>query len=98
VGVRIVRERIPELVEGRLLCGAFGLDPLGTIASGALLLAVAPQDAEAVIAACRAAGIDCARIGEVTRATDGVTLESAGGVAPMPEFPQDEISKLFTEG
>jgi hydrogenase expression/formation protein HypE len=97
VGVRIVRERIPVPAEGRLLCEAFGLDPLGTIASGALLLAVAADDAEAVIAACRAAGIDCARIGEVTRATDGVTLASAGGIAPMPEFPQDEISKLFTE-
>ena len=40
VGLRVDRERIPVLREGRVLCEAFGLDPLGTIASGSLLLAV----------------------------------------------------------
>ena len=37
VGLRIDRERVPVLPEGRRLCEAFGLDPLGTIASGSLL-------------------------------------------------------------
>src|SRR5438034_9233722 len=36
VGLRIDRDRIMVLPEGKLLCEAFGLDPLGTIASGAL--------------------------------------------------------------
>src|SRR5207245_344 len=40
VGLRVDRERVPVLAEGRRLCEAFGLDPLGTIASGALLLTV----------------------------------------------------------
>jgi hydrogenase maturation factor len=40
VGLRVDRERIPVLSEGRVLCEAFGLDPLGAIASGSLLLAV----------------------------------------------------------
>ena len=98
VGLRIERERIPVLTEGARLCGAFGLDPLGTIASGALLLTVAPHDADTVIAACRGAGIECAMIGRVTHPAAGVTLVEGGREAGMPSFPQDEISKLFAEG
>src|SRR6266545_2762507 len=43
VGLRVDRERVPVLPEGRRLCEAFGLDPLGTIASGSLLLTVGPD-------------------------------------------------------
>ncbi len=96
VGVRVDRERVPVLAEGRLLCEAFGLDPLGTIASGALLLAVGAADAPAVVSACRAAGVDCATIGRVTPRSDGVSLASGGHARPMPSFPQDEISKVFS--
>lgn len=96
VGLRIAREQISVLPEGRLLCDAFGLDPLGTIASGALLLTVDPGDAERVEAAHREAGIECGVIGWVVSQPEGVVIESAGQVCPMPEFPQDEISKLFS--
>jgi hydrogenase maturation factor len=94
VGIRVDRERIPVLDEGRVLCEAFGLDPLGTIASGSLLLAVDPGDADAVLSACRGAGIACASIGRVTPATEGATLVSGGRARPMPSFPQDEISRV----
>jgi hydrogenase expression/formation protein HypE len=98
VGLRVDRERIPVLPEGRALCEAFGLDPLGTIASGALLLAVAADDAARVAAACRGAGIDCAEIGRVTEASKGVSLATAGHARPMPTFHQDEITRIFSEG
>lgn len=94
-GVRLERERIPLLPDGARLCAAFGLDPLGTIASGALLLAVAPADAERVEAACRSAGITCAAIGAVTERSQGATLVEGGRTRPLPTFPQDEITKLF---
>jgi hydrogenase maturation factor len=95
VGLRIDRERVPVLPEGRRLCEVFGLDPLGTIASGSLLMTVAPGDAEAVTGACRVAGIDCAAIGRVTPASEGVALVSGGHPRPMPAFPQDEITRIF---
>ena len=98
VGLRVDRERIPVLREGRVLCEAFGLDPLGTIASGSLLLAVAPDDAPGVIAACRGAGVECASIGRVTDASQGVSLVTGGHARPMPTFPQDEITRIFSEG
>ena len=95
VGLRVDRERIPVMAEGKTLCEAFGLDPLGTIASGALLAAVAAADAPAVIDACREAGIVCAAIGEVTAPERGVVLKSGGHERPMPSFPQDEITRVF---
>jgi len=95
VGLRIDRERVPVLPEGRRLCEAFGLDPIGTIASGSLLMTVAPGDSEAVTNACRAVGVDCAAIGRVTPASEGVALVSGGHPWPMPSFPQDEITRIF---
>jgi hydrogenase expression/formation protein HypE len=94
VGVRVDRERIPVLDEGRVLCEAFGLDPLGTIASGSLLLAADPSDADGVRGVCLDAGIACAAIGTVTRQGLGVALVSGGIARPMPCFPQDEITKV----
>jgi hydrogenase maturation factor len=98
VGVRVDRERIPVLQEGRVLCDAFGLDPLGTIASGSLLLAVGAADAGDVIDACRGAGVACTAIGTVTAASEGVTLAAAGVARPMACFAQDEITKVFAGG
>jgi hydrogenase maturation factor len=95
VGLRVDRERVPVLPEGRRLCEAFGLDPIGTIASGSLLMTVAPGDADAVTNACRGAGIECAAIGRVTPASAGVALVSGGHPRPMPAFPQDEITRVF---
>jgi hydrogenase expression/formation protein HypE len=95
VGLRIDRERVPVLPEGRRLCEAFGLDPLGTIASGSLLATVAPDDVDKVVSACRAAGVDCTTIGRVTAASDGVALVSGGHARPMPAFAQDEITRIF---
>ncbi|MBM3264890.1 MAG: AIR synthase family protein, partial [candidate division Zixibacteria bacterium] len=43
VGGLIFADRIPVLPETETLCRLFGLDPLGLIASGALILAVAPD-------------------------------------------------------
>jgi hydrogenase expression/formation protein HypE len=97
VGLRIEGERIPVLPEGAALCAAFGLDALGTIASGALLLTLAPADADRVMAAWRGAHIEGAVIGRVTQAADGVMLVTDGRAAAMPTFATDEITKLFKE-
>ncbi len=95
VGLRIDRERIMVLPEGRVLCEAFGLDPLGTIASGALLMTLAPADAGIVIHALAREAIDCHFIGQVVDREQGVTLVSGSRQGPMPVFAQDEITKLF---
>ena len=97
VGLRVERERIPILPEGERLCREFGLDPLGTIASGSLLLTLAPADAALVLHACAREGIDCAFIGQVVPREAGLTLVEGGRPRALPTFPQDEITKLFRE-
>jgi hydrogenase maturation factor len=96
VGLSVEAERIPVVAEGRTLCAEFGLDPLGTIASGALLIALAPAGAGTVLHGCAREGIDCAFIGRVVPRDAGVMLVRAGRAAPLPHFAQDEITRLFT--
>jgi hydrogenase maturation factor len=95
VGLAVEAERIPVLAEGAALCREFGLDPLGTIASGALLLALAPTDAGIVLHALARTGIDAAFIGRVVPRAAGVVLTRGGQPGPLPRFDQDEITRLF---
>jgi hydrogenase maturation factor len=95
VGLRIDRDRIMTLPEGKILCEAFGLDPLGTIASGALLMTLAPVEAGIVIHALARESIDCHYIGQVVPRDQGVTLVDGARQEPLPIFPQDEITRIF---
>jgi hydrogenase expression/formation protein HypE len=97
VGLRIDHDRIMVLPEGRALCEAFGLDPLGTIASGALLLTLAPAEAGLVLHALARESIDCHFIGQVVPAEQGVTLVEGTRQWPLPTFARDEIARLFAE-
>lgn len=95
VGLRVDAGALPVLEPARTLCAALGLDPLGVIASGALLVAVAPEEADAVIRACDERGIPCVRIATAERAEDGaawVRVDGAGEA--LPRFDQDELARL----
>lgn len=74
------------------VCAAFGLDPLATIASGALLLATNAEDATAVCAALAAAGIPCRWIGHVVA---GETAVVSPDGTPWPRPARDEIAKAY---
>lgn len=96
VGLRIHEEAIPILPETQALCAHLGLDPLGLIASGALLIAVAPADAARVVAALEAEGIQAAAIGEATPHPEECVLVNREGMErPLPAFSRDELARLF---
>jgi hydrogenase expression/formation protein HypE len=95
VGLEVDEAAIPILPETQILCQQLGLDPLGLIASGALLLAVAPEDAGTILAALEEAGIAAARIGRVVERKRGIVLQSKAGEQPLPRFERDEIARLF---
>ena len=82
----------PETLE---LCAAFGMDPWGVIASGSLLVAVAPEDADGVLASLAATGVEGAVIGRVRESARGVVRLDSGRAAPLPPFERDEIAKAF---
>ena len=77
------------------LCQFFELDPLGVIASGALLIALSEADVEPVCRALQDAEIPVAPIARAMPASYGLVLHTADGTAPLPRFDQDEIARLF---
>lgn len=96
VGV-LVRERdIPILPETRVVCTALGLDPLGLIASGALLITAPPERAERIARAIGEKGIPVQEIGEIQPPDFGLRLVKSSGVeVPLPAFAQDELVKVL---
>lgn len=85
---------IPILEETRVICRALGLNPLGLIASGSLLITCRPQTCDLLSARLRQAGIDATRIGEVSGAGEGIDTKGEG--QPWVSFSADEITRLFT--
>ena len=80
------------------ICAALGLDPLASIASGALLLTTPPADAAAIAQALRAAGIPCAEIGAALPGPPEVRCLATAGHGPPTPLPypiQDAIAALY---
>lgn len=97
VGIMIEGNQIPILEESALLCRAYGLDPLGTIASGALLIATPADEALRIQQALQGNNIACAAIGRIVPPSEGVLFNDGSKLQPLPQFIRDEITKLFTE-
>ena len=95
VGAEIDYHALPIDPATARLCAAFGLNPLGVISSGALLIGCAADSADAILAALHYANIATARIGTVRPPSFGLQLRRDGHLAPLPTFPVDEIARLF---
>jgi hydrogenase expression/formation protein HypE len=97
VGVRVELERIPVLPETRAVCAALGLEPMGLLASGALIAAVAPEDEGTALGALAAAGVPAAVIGAVTPPDEGLMLVRGGVATSLPAFARDELARYLAE-
>ena len=95
VGMAIDFDLVPIPPESRALCQAYGLDPLGVIASGALLVALAPGESGRLLAACETAGIPAQRIGQATVVEGELTARRGDVDVPFPHFAVDEIARIF---
>ena len=96
VGLQVDYEAIPVLPECAAICDALDLDPLGLLASGALLAAVSPEDANAVVDALDSEGIPAKIIGEATDEHQSVKLSTTQTTADFPRFSRDEIARFFS--
>ncbi len=95
VGMRIRREAVPVYPETLRLCSALGLDPLGLLASGSLLMAVDPTDVQTVCEALEREGLHAVEIGEVVPWEEGIHLVEEGRSSPLPVFTQDEVARAL---
>jgi len=73
----------PVYDESRKLCEEYGLDPLGVIASGALLLTVSPFDLPALERAFEASSIPARVIGEVKEGRARVLAKDEAGLREL---------------
>ena len=80
----------------RTLCDMFGLNPLGVISSGAMLIASEPEKGEMICQVLSEAGISADIIGKLLPPEHGLWLEETIGTQqPLPVFETDEIAKLL---
>jgi len=95
VGLSLEAEALFASDETRRLCAVCGLDPLGVISSGALLIGVAEADAEQARDAIRTDGIRCEIIGRVEDRSFGLKVARDGSLIDLPTFERDEITKVM---
>jgi hydrogenase expression/formation protein HypE len=95
LGLHVVREQIPVCAETEAICAALALDPLKLIASGALLVAAAPDGVGRVVDALAASRVPVSIIGEVRPASEGLTISHRGHIAPLTVPERDEIARAF---
>ena len=94
-GVVIYEDMIHLLDETRILCSEYKLDPLGVIASGALLIVVDPDDRDAVLSKLVQNDITYSVIGKLTDKEDGLKIIADGEERELPFFEVDEIARVI---
>ncbi|MBI4310811.1 MAG: hydrogenase expression/formation protein, partial [Chloroflexi bacterium] len=96
VGLEVDAGAIPVLPETQAVCRALGLDPLGLLASGALLLTLPVGESARMVDALARMDVTSAVIGRVTPKERGVRLVGEEGVRDMPQFARDELARYLS--
>jgi hydrogenase expression/formation protein HypE len=98
VRIEVEKNRIPVYAESQVLCDALGLNTLGVIASGSLLITASPPVAERILEEAQMKGLALTKIGHVEAAgSPSVTMLTPGGREPVPYFDRDEVVRIFEE-
>jgi hydrogenase expression/formation protein HypE len=92
--LRVDLDRVPVLPETNRLARHFGIDPLGLVASGALLVTIAPRRVPGLLRHWARHGIGAAVIGRVERGR-GIWASRRGRRVPFPWIAQDEIIRAL---
>ena len=94
-GVELRRDDVPVLPETAAICQAANLEPLGLLASGALLMAVAEKDCQELSTALAADGVPAVCIGRLAPVEEGAIMVERGTRRALPRFSRDELARFF---
>ena len=97
LGVELNRDAIAFYPETEAIAEACGIDPIGMLASGSLLIAADPERETDLLVALRSEGFAAARIGQLTPPGSGYWLRRGDERLPLPTFVQDEVSRFLLE-
>jgi len=93
--IEVNLEKVLIYKESRIVCQEYGLDPLGVIASGALLLTISPSDLSPLLKAFGEVSIPTQVIGQVKRGQARVLAIDEKGSKEFHALPRDEILKIY---
>jgi HAD superfamily hydrolase (TIGR01509 family) len=93
--LQIEMECIPVYPQTARICRLLGIDPLGLIGSGSLLLTCRPDISETLATAICADGVPVTRIGKVLGPGKGIEALRCGRRVEWPAFAVDELTRLF---
>lgn len=94
-GILINGDAIPIYPETQAICAALNLDPLGLVASGALLAVVAASDVAQALASLKSAGVDGAHIGTLTSRAGECLISHGTVTSPLASFDTDELARYL---
>jgi hydrogenase maturation factor len=95
VGLRIWKDQIPVLPETERFSQILGFDPLGLIASGALLVVASANSAPNLLRVYARHGLRAAAIGEVRKRSEGILVVEKNREKPLRIPARDEIARLL---
>lgn len=98
MGIVVDERQVPVLPECERICGLLGLDPLGLLASGSLLIVCAAESSSRILDRLIGEGIKAVAIGRMTSPEAGCRLRRVDGRdQTLPTFERDEIARLFDQ-
>ena len=95
VGILVEENRIPILAECKAICDRLSLDPLGLLASGALIITLPCSETSKLLEALDEAKINANLIGKVVRAEKGLKMHTTRGMQELPQFERDELARFL---
>jgi hydrogenase maturation factor len=95
VGILLEEDKIPILPECQAICDSLGLDPLGLLASGALVISLPPSHTARLLQTLKDIGIEASVIGRIVEAEEGLKMRTATGVQDLPQFERDELARFL---
>ncbi|MEC9238270.1 MAG: AIR synthase-related protein, partial [Chloroflexota bacterium] len=97
LGLAIEEGSVPVLPTTETICRALGLDPLGLLASGAMIITLSPAEVPSLIAELDKKGIDGWEIGMMMAPEEGLVYIGREGEVELPQFSRDELARYFSQ-
>jgi len=95
VGILVEEEKIPIFAECKAICDKLNLNPLGLLASGALIITLPRSETSKLLESLNQAGVNASIIGKVVEVEKGIKMRTAKGIEDLPQFERDELAKYL---
>lgn len=95
VGILVEENKISVLGACKAICDRLDLNPLGLLASGALIITLPSSETAKLLAALDEVGINANIIGKVVGVEKGLKMLTVTGMQDLPQFERDELARFL---